>query len=183
MLVNGKGSCRAPEGYNVRDALEACSEALTHFGGHAGAAGLGVKEGQMDRLRELFCQACAIQYEKLPEEVRSAMPIDAWVEPEDLTLELAEKVAAMEPFGEGNPEPVFALRGVPLVELRPMRNNPKHLQVLVGGKTPLRGVWWGHGDEADSLRASASNLKDVLFSLEISNFGEPHVEIRVRDIR
>ena len=183
VLVNGKGSCRAPEGYNVRDALEACSEALTHFGGHAGAAGLGVKEGQMDRLRELFCQACAIQYEKLPEEVRSAMPIDAWVEPEDLTLELAEKVAAMEPFGEGNPEPVFALRGVPLAELRPMRNNSKHLQVLVGGKTPLRGVWWGHGDEADSLRAGASNLKDVLFSLEISNFGEPHVEIRVRDIR
>lgn len=183
VLVDGKGSCRAPAGYNVRDALEACADSLTHFGGHAGAAGLGVKDGQMDRLREQFCVACAEQFKNLPPEARSALPIDAWVKPEEITLELAEMIRKMEPFGEGNPEPIFALRGVPLAEVRPMRNSPKHLQVFLGGKAPLRGVWWNHGDDAESLRAGASNTKDIMFTLEISTFGEPHVEIRVIAIR
>lgn len=183
VLVDGKGSCRAPAGYNVRNALAACSDELTHFGGHVGAAGLGVKEGRMDCFRERFCMVCAEQFKTLPPETRSACQIDAWVNPDEVTLELAEKVREMEPFGEGNPEPIFALRGVPLAEVRSMGNSLKHLQVFLDGKTPLRGVWWNHGDDAESLRASASNTKDIMFTLGISTFGEPHVEMRVIAIR
>lgn len=187
VLVDGKGSCRAPEGYNVRKILESCSDLLSHYGGHASAAGLGVRldiyENQIDLFRARFCEACAAQEKQLTPEARTSNQIDAWVEPDEITLALAEKVKSMEPFGEGNPEPVFALRGVPLTEVRPMRNSPKHLQVLLGGKSPLRGVWWNSGDRAEDLRSAASTTMDLMFNLEISTFGEPHVEIRILSIR
>ncbi len=181
VIVDGHGSARSPEGYNVRDALQDAEEALERFGGHAAAGGFTVREGRADRFRELFRAACARQAARVPSDARGVGFADADVDASELTLEFAQWLRRMEPFGEGNPMPVFLLRGVRLAEARPLGSDGRHLQVVFKGDVP-RGVWWGRGDLVEELRAGSSGTYDVLATLEVSTYGEPHPELRFQQL-
>lgn len=182
VLAGGHGSARAPEGYNVRDALKACSKYLTRYGGHAAAAGFSVKEGMVDEFRVAFAAECAKQSELFRNSslstLTSSFRYDLEIEPADLTLELAEEIAKMEPFGEGNKEPVFMFRNATLSDVRFLGQESKHLAFTANG---FKGVWWGRGDLVEELRASVAPV-DIAFTIEISTYGEPHVELRPVDI-
>ena len=179
VVVKGHGSARAPEGMNVRDALAASGEFLDRFGGHAAAAGFSVREGMVDAFRESFAKACACLASEAAQ-TRGDDGVDAWVTPDDLTLDLAEWILRLEPFGEGNPEPVFGMRDAVLRDIHPLGADGRHLALKVGG---MRSVWWGCGDIADELRRSSSAVRDVLFTVEESDYGGPHVELRIVEIR
>ena len=191
VLVDGKGSSRAPSGYNVRDALAACSDCLSHFGGHAAAAGLGVKDGFIDAFRNAFSEACSRQAEAIPPDELAAVRYDAEIPTSAVTLALGKSVATMEPFGEGNPEPVFMLRGAKLDDIRtlgkadqPDKKPPRHVSFMLSDSHgSLRAVWWYHGDEIESIREKASAPVDVLFGVSVSDYCGEHVELRIVDIR
>ena len=179
VVAGGHGSARSPEGINIRDAMEACKEVLERFGGHAAAGGFSVKDGRIDDFRRLLCEYC----DRLAGDVDSAessrKQVDACVDIRDLDLETVEKMSGMEPFGEGNPEPLFALRGVFLKDVRPLGQDGRHLAFSVDG---MKGVYWNHGDLVEELRSNSSVPRDLLFTVEISDFGGRHVEIRLQDI-
>ena len=179
VVVGGHGSARAPDGINVRDALSASGEFLDRFGGHAAAAGFSVKDGMVDAFRERFAAVCA---DLSSGATHSSCDdgVDAWVEPRDLTLDLAGWVSRLEPFGEGNPEPVFGMKNAVLSDARPLGVDGRHLSVKVGG---MRSVWWGRGDFVEELRRGSSDVRDVLFTIEESDYGGPHVELRITEIR
>ena len=99
-----------------------------------------------------------------------------WLAPADLTVELALGLRRMEPFGVGNPEPVFGLRGVRLCELRLLGADGGHLSCSIAG---FKAIWWGHGRDIDALRARSANPLDVRFTVEYSDYGGSHVELRV----
>ncbi len=181
VAVGSRGSARAPDGYNVRDAFAACSEHLDSFGGHAAAGGFRVKDGRMDVFRRAFDSACAAQAAAAPR--AGAVLCDAFVEGEDLSLEFVESLSKLEPFGEGNPEPVFAMRGVLLSDVRPLGADGKHLALEFRGRSVPRAVWWNHGERIGELRAGAHRRFDILFAAEVSTYGERHVELRLLDIR
>lgn len=182
VLAGGHGSARAPEGYNIRDALKACSKYLTRYGGHAAAAGFSVKEGMVDEFRVAFAAECAKQHEAFRNSSlhtpTSSFGFDLEIDPADLTLELAEEIAKMEPFGEGNKEPVFMFRNATLSDVRFLGQESKHLAFTANG---FKGVWWGRGDLVEELRASVAPV-DIAFTIEISTYGEPHVELRPVEI-
>ena len=110
VVVGDHGSARAPDGYNVHDALTASSDALVRFGGHAAAGGFTIQPGRYDDFKRLFSEACAAQRAAAPD--AAAIEFDGWLEPTDLTLGLCDELSRFEPFGEGNPEPVFGIRNV-----------------------------------------------------------------------
>ncbi len=178
--VGSHGSARAPEGYNVRDAFQECAGYLNSFGGHAAAGGFSVKEGMIDSFREAFALACSKQASLAPE--AGAVYCDAWVEGSELTLDFVESLSRLEPFGEGNPEPVFALGGVSLADARPLGSEGRHLALSFRGRVP-RAVWWNMGDKAEELRAASSKAFDLLCTAVVSDYGERHVELRVMDMR
>ena len=182
VVVRGHGSARAPEGYNVREAFIHAADALDRFGGHAAAGGFAVKEGEIDRFRELFCEGCQKQLVAMPPARRGVSMLDAWVSPADLTLDLAETVQRMEPFGEGNPEPIFGLKGVCLGDVRQIGDKGRHLAVNFKGRDIPKSVWWNKGDRVDEIRAASSVPCDVVFTLEISDYMVHHVELRIVDI-
>lgn len=188
VLAGGHGSARAPEGLNIRDAFVACDEVLERYGGHAAAGGFSVKEGQVDRFRELLAAYC----EKMRAKgvcttvcERRADLDSPDVKLDDFTLELAEALSQMEPYGEGNLEPVFGLRGVWLRDVRPFGADGQHLSVRMGASETagdLRAIWWKHGAQAESLRAASAVPHDVRFTLAVSDYGERHVELRLLSI-
>lgn len=183
VVVNGHGSVRAPDGYNVRDAFVAAAETLERYGGHAAAGGFSVKEGQIDRFRALFCAACAAQAPARGLTTASSDPADLWLGPSEITLELARWVEKMEPFGEGNREPVFGLKGVTLASVAPLGSDGRHLSVTFRTRNVPRAVWWCRGDLVEALRARSDARFDVFFNLSVSDFHEPHVELRLTGIR
>ena len=183
VIVEGHGSARSPEGYNVRDAFVASEEALVRYGGHAAAGGFTVKEGCVDRFRALFCAACERQVGSLDAAEKGVEWVDATVEGSLLTLEFADWLKELEPFGEGNPMPLFVIRNLLLSDVRPLGAEGRHLQVTFRGEKAPRAVWWGRGDLVEKLRAESSVPYDIAFTVEISTFGEPHVELRLEGIQ
>lgn len=184
VAVGETGSVRAPDGYNVHDALAAASEHLVRFGGHAAAGGFTVKPGAFEAFRAAFTTACAKQRKEHALDA-NARDFDGWVEPGDLTPGLYADLRRLEPFGEGNPEPVFGLRGVTLREVRVMGVEGRHLSLAFVNRDVPRAIWWGHGGRAEDLRKHAARPYDVFFTLTTSGFDSalPHLELRVVDLR
>ena len=184
VAVGETGSVRAPDGYNVHDALAAASEHLVRFGGHAAAGGFTVKPGAFEAFRAAFTTACAKQRKEHALDA-DARDFDGWLEPGDLTPGLYADLRRLEPFGEGNPEPVFGLRGVTLREVRVMGVEGRHLSLAFVNRDVPRAIWWGHGGRAEDLRKHAARPYDVFFTLTTSSFDSalPHLELRVVDLR
>ena len=99
-----KGSGRSIEAYPMYESLCEVRGMLRKFGGHPMAAGLSLAEEDWKELRRLLNENCTLTEEDLTEKVR----IDMAVPPAYLTPELVEQLGLLEPFGNGNPEPLFA---------------------------------------------------------------------------
>ena len=183
VAVGDTGSVRAPTGYNVHEALMASSEHLLRFGGHAAAGGFTVRPGSFEGFREAFSRACAAQRERSP--AGPVQAFDGWIDPGDITLELYESLRGLEPFGEGNPQPVFGLQGVTFSRVVVMGAEGRHLSIAFADRAIPRAVWWGHGAQAESLRGGSFRRFDVFFTLTVSDYGgEPlHVELCLVDVR
>jgi single-stranded-DNA-specific exonuclease len=179
IVVDGHGSARSPEWLNIRDAMHACSEALVRFGGHAAAGGFKVERERIGDFRRLMCEYCARAAKFAEGRIEV---VDAWTTAGDLTLDLAETIKRMEPFGEGNPEPVFAMRGVTFADVRPLGSNGRHLQVTFRDRSLPRAVWWNHGDFIEKLRGTPSAEHDIRFTVEVSTYGERHLELRLQSV-
>lgn len=180
IVADGRGSARSPAGINIRDAMEYCADCLVRFGGHAAAGGFSVKPGMIDAFRDKLCEYCrevVLRGQYLADNAKAM--VDVWVEPKDLTLELAQWVMRMEPFGEGNPEPVFGLRNVEFADIKPMGMDGRHLSVVFRNRLIPRAVWWNHGEKIEELRSCTAAGHDIAFKLTISEYGQIHVELRL----
>lgn len=179
VVAGGHGSARSVEGVNIREAMEANKSSLERFGGHAAAGGFSVKEGMIDEFRRGLCEYCekTLGKENIGKKVkRGEIELRSGKE---ITLELADAIRTLEPFGEGNAEPTFEMRGVYLADVRAMGAEGRHLTVDFKDSSVPRAVWWNHGDIVEDLRRKASEKVDVVFTLEISDYQARHVELRL----
>lgn len=101
----GHGSARTPDGIHLYDAIAGCRELVERFGGHAAAAGVTVHQDRIGALREAFAQRTP-----RPEARRAPPLVDVVIGP-DMELPSVDDLMRLEPMGEGNAQPVFALEG------------------------------------------------------------------------
>ena len=115
----------------------------------------------------------------------AALPFDMWIARDDLTMALADELKVLEPYGEANPEPVFGLRDVYFSDARPMGVDGRHAWFSFAGRRIPQAVWWGHGADAEIIRAHAAARYDILFTVTTSDYGteQPHVELRLVAVR
>jgi single-stranded-DNA-specific exonuclease len=106
----GKGSARSIPGLSVMDGLRACQEELLAFGGHSMAAGLEIEAERIDVFREKLNRWFAGHTSQ--DQYQERLVADMKLPPEALTRELAKQLSRMEPFGQGNPAPIFVVDGV-----------------------------------------------------------------------
>ena len=121
---DAKGSGRSVEGFSLIDAITDCQYLLSHFGGHPMAAGLSMKTVDIEEL-SIRLNEYAIAKENVPFPV---LNIDCKINPSFLTLELAKAVAELEPFGAGNPTPVFGVYNMTLKSVTELGGN-RHLRL------------------------------------------------------
>lgn len=105
----GKGSIRSSGGVHIRKALDACSDLLMRYGGHRDAGGFSVREDLISDFAELFNKTIGILSGDMEEEIYHA---DMEISLSDFNSDLIEFISRMEPFGPGNTEPVFIVRGI-----------------------------------------------------------------------
>jgi single-stranded-DNA-specific exonuclease len=125
----GVGSARSARGLDLAALLAECSEHLERFGGHAQAAGCEVRADQLDAFAAAFDAAATRALEVAAAEAPPS--VDAVAEVRDLTLELADELAAFEPTGEGNPSVRILLPSVRVIEESPMGSGNEHRRAVV----------------------------------------------------
>lgn len=107
-----KGSGRSVDGINLVDVLGTCCEHLSSWGGHPMAVGVALPKVHLGAFRESFAEAVRTHVGGDIAEPR--LELAAWLMPEQITERLMEELDTLHPFGQGNPEPVFGVRGVVL---------------------------------------------------------------------
>lgn len=176
----GKGSGRSIKGMNLVDALVYSKDHLVKYGGHELAAGLSVKRGELPAFREAMN---AYARETLDEEsLTPTMEADMILRAEDVSMELAEELQILEPYGVGNPMPVFAMRDMELLECTPVSGG-KHTRLLLSadGKT-FSAMCFSMSPSA--LDLYAGDRVDILFTLDINEYnGRRSVQFIARDTR
>ncbi len=109
-----KGSGRSIESYNMYEGLHSCKELFLKFGGHPMAAGMSLPLENVDKLRNRLNKDCTLT----PEELVDNKTIDMTLNLDYITCEIVEQLDRLEPFGNGNPKPVFAHKNAPLRSIR-----------------------------------------------------------------
>ena len=175
------GSCRSIPCFDMLGALERCAHLLTRFGGHRQAAGLTL---DAQRLKELRFAVNAVADETLgPDDLMPRLRIDGDLGFRAITGSVAAGVAALAPFGAGNPRPVFAARGVEIID-GPRKLKERHLRMALKQDGRIfRAVAWRAAERHDSLVEHKTSL-DVAFSLDQNQYnGETFVELSIADFR
>ncbi len=134
-----QGSARSINGFHIVEAMQASSKILVKFGGHPMAAGFTIKAEYIEEFRQRLNHYAA---ETLPDdELRRTFTADAEMKLEDVTPQMIQTLARMEPHGMGNQPPLFLLRNLPLRSIAVMKE--KHLKLFVGSfKKTVEALWW-----------------------------------------
>jgi len=176
----GRGSARSIGGFDMYAAMRACSEHLVRFGGHTAAAGCSILADRVDGFRAAFNREAHLQLDetRLVPEVR----IDQELRLEDASLELVKLLKYLAPCGQGNPAPVFAVRGAEIAGY-PRVVGKNHLKVtLASGAARLEAVGWGMGDRLRDVNPALGPV-DVAFKLEENTWnGRTTPQARIVDL-
>ena len=178
----GHGSARSIEAYHLFDGLTVCRDLLDKFGGHSHAAGLSIRREHIPEFRRRLNEHAASCLTE--EDLEPVLSIDAEVPPRALGFQLWQDLRALEPFGAGNPRPVFATRGFRILSA-PQIIKEQHLKLRVGGEDnrPVEAIWWRGVEEAGPT-PQANQRIDLAYQLEANRWnGEIRLQLNVRDMR
>ena len=179
----GHGSARGIANFHLLNALESCGELFEKFGGHAAAAGMTIKFDNVAELRRrlnAYAAECLTADELIPK-----LKIDAVVTTETLDLSLVEDLAAFEPFGIGNPKPIFLTKNLILRD-EPSVMKDKHLKLkLVGDNNkPFEAVWWDGVERSKGQTLKPNSRIELAYVAEANTWqGNTRLQLVVEDLR
>ena len=177
----GKGSARTLGGFDLYQGLVACQDLLDAFGGHPSAAGVTVQESRLDDFRERFAAVVA-EWTRDSAAVPT-LHVDAEVQLSEVTAKLIKEIGAFHPFGAGNPEPTFAVKGLEVMESRTVGD--KHLKMTVrqGRSIPFDSIGFGMKSLLER-GIPARTPVDLAFLPELNRWnGYDRIQLRIRDLR
>lgn len=178
-----RGSLRSVAGLNIIKILEDCSELLEKFGGHEQAAGLTIKNENLELFFDKIEKTVAAKKKDLGgEKIQEA---ECEIEARSLDFELARLIEKMRPFGEGNPEPLFILKNMRVAEIKKVGSNGKHCKMFLkpGDQAPkiFEAIWFNRGE---NFSLAENLLVDVLAKIELDRWnGNEKIVLNVVDIR
>ncbi|WP_418556933.1 single-stranded-DNA-specific exonuclease RecJ [Hominenteromicrobium sp.] len=177
--TEAKGSGRSIEGFSLFEAICACGDLLIKFGGHPMAAGITLKPENIEAFRKRVNQYAAEHFPQMPTQT---VTLDCKLNPAALSVSMAQSLTQLEPFGNGNPQPVFGLFNMELSNVTP-----------VGGGGHLRLTLEKNGAVITAMRFNTKPEElpyhigdkiDLAVQLEAREFrGQPSLTVIVRDMK
>lgn len=192
-----KGSGRSVEAYSMYDGLAKCGRLLTKYGGHPMAAGLSLKEADIDAFREAVNDGCTLSWKELAPKVVIDMPLPF----SEITEELIDELRILEPCGKGNPQPLFALKNVSVRSLSifGQKRNVCRMKLVDEWNTVMTGIYFGGCDDflayltdkfgdstVDALLSGKSSEMhiDITFYPSVNEYrGSRNAQVVVRNYR
>ena len=178
----GHGSARSVGELHLFEVLRECADMLTAFGGHQRAAGLRLRRSEVESFKQKFEQTAAARM--TDESLIPMVHIDAEVSLSEITRPILDEIGKLEPFGEGNSEPVLAAYGLDVPSgVRRMGSGGRHMSFWVRqGESGFRAVAFGMGELADKL--GRSRRCDLAFKPRLNRWrGKESIELEIQDIR
>jgi len=176
----GRGSARSIPTFNLYENLNKCKDLFVKFGGHSQAAGLTIKK---EYIMEFKKQINDIANEVLDEfDLIPETTVDAEINAEDILLELANDLKALEPFGVENPSPCFLLKGACVKLVRPVSKDGKHVKLTVekDGKC-FECIGFNFKSYLNILKVGQKN--DFIVSIDINDYlGQQSIQLIIKDI-
>jgi single-stranded-DNA-specific exonuclease len=172
----GKGSARSIRGFHMVEAFRSCADYLEKFGGHEYAGGLTIRREKFAAFADRF--EAAARQTLAPEHLTPLVEVDAELDFSAIGMDLMKDLGALEPFGIGNPEPLFMTRSVDITERKAISGGAR-LKLRQGGKT-LAAVAFGL---SEALPESATSI-DIVYRVNENEWnGTSAVELRLIDGR
>ncbi len=175
----GKGSGRSVKGLNLAQALGECGEYLVKFGGHELAAGLSLERCRLDDFKRAINDVARRELlGGVPEQIITA---DMELALGEATLEFADEQRLLEPFGVGNPTPLYMTRDAEVTAAVGVGSN-KHTRLTLAGEAPITAMCFSASPE--ELDVYAGERVDILYNIDVNEFrGERTPQLIVRAIR
>lgn len=172
-----KGSGRSIEGFSLYDAISSASHLLNHFGGHTLAAGFGMDSENLPAFKK------AVQdYAKTVDMPFATVDLDCRLKPEFISADVLDVISQLEPFGAGNPQPLFGLFGMTLSSVQPIGGG-KHIRLsLKRGNATVTALYFGV--TVNEFPYNEGDIVDLAVRLEKNEYmGQVKVSVYVKDIR
>lgn len=176
------GSARSVGGFDIYSAIDSCSDLLTNFGGHIFAAGLSMKPENLPEFKQRFENY--VSQHILSEQRQPVIQVEAEINFSDITNQFFNILRHLEPFGPGNPRPIFVTRNVCNYRYtRRVGKQGEHLRLDVTDQTGvMQGIAFGKGEYATHLM-NGENL-DICYELQQNTFnGQTTLQMLVQDLR
>lgn len=174
-----RGSGRSVEDFSLCDAVFACSEHLTHYGGHPMAVGISLEKEKINDFRKAINAYC--KDIKMPYNI---LHIDCKLNPNQLDLSILDSLSYIEPCGASNPSPIFGLYNMTVIATKEMGNG-KHMRITLSrgqGQVPVYAVYFNHNFQSCSYRNG--DIVDVAVSLDRNIYnGQENLSVIIKDIK
>jgi single-stranded-DNA-specific exonuclease len=175
------GSCRSIPAFDMLAGLESCADLFIKFGGHRQAAGLTMEKGRVKEFRARINQWADERLE--PDDLVPRLRLDAELQLAGIESSLMDGLDALQPFGLGNPRPVFDAATVEIVQ-GPNRLKDRHLAMSVkqNGRV-FRAIAWRAAERAAFLEEHRKGVR-LAYSLDKNTYqGETTIELNVADVQ
>lgn len=174
-----RGSGRSVEGFSLCDAVFACSEHLTHYGGHPMAVGISLEKEKINDFRKAINAYC--KDIKMPYNI---LHIDCKLNPNQLDLSILDCLSYIEPCGASNPSPIFGLYNMTVIATKEIGNG-NHMRITLSrgqGQVPVYAVYFNHNFQSCSYRNG--DMVDVAVSLDRNIYnGQENLSVIIKDIK
>lgn len=176
----GKGSGRSVKGLNLVEALGSCADLLVKYGGHELAAGLTIRREDLPEFRRRLNECARAHLTET--DIQPTMEADCELYPNDITMEQAQELYYLEPYGVSNPPPVFVLKNVQISETT-LVGGGKHTRLTLRVGNAFVGAMCFRQTLTD-LDLYSGDFADVLCTLDINEFqNQRSIQLVVKDIR
>jgi single-stranded-DNA-specific exonuclease len=173
----GKGSGRSVADFNIYQGLKRCESLLLSYGGHRYAAGICIREEDIEAFSSLLREV--VHEDSDGSDFTAFTSIDAQCSLTDINNDLLQQFDRLAPFGSSNPEPILCVRNVSVISPSIVGNN--HLKMRVSSDGVSRNsIWFSNGQYINELTAA---VLDIVFTPQINHWnGSSDIQLKMKDI-
>jgi single-stranded-DNA-specific exonuclease len=175
----GRGSARSIPGFNIFEALGKCSCLLKKYGGHEMAAGFEIDPPIINDFKRILNHHAL----KIPQSVwLPKIKLDAYINSDEINLKLASEIEKLEPFGAGNPQPIFATNNMMITGYKWVGKSEDHLKVKLSSNGKSYDAIGFRFDNKKEIKAGA--CADVVYALNINQWnGYQNIQMVLKQLR